>query len=158
MESPSNAGKDSGKAPSMGRERSSLVSTINHIKSAATNAINNYSSSTKKVINKLSNNSNLIANISKNKYFNDRLLYVSIIYNHNDDNDVSSNADLKQIDNAMAEYDRFFKNAYIIYQVLNEQGQSFILPIKMIKRIIDIPGELKPHSVNEFIEQYEEEY
>jgi hypothetical protein len=88
---------------------------------------------------KFSHNTQLIQNIDKNKYFLDRILFVAMMY-------PSGNR---------KEYDLFVKNAYTIYQQLNENGSSFNLSIKMVRALLDLDRELKMGEVYTFIEQFE---
>jgi hypothetical protein len=88
---------------------------------------------------KFSLNTQLITNIDKNKYFLDRMLFVAMMYPEGN----------------RKEYDLFVKNAYIIYQQLNENGSSFHLSIKMVRALLDLDRELNIGEVYTFIEQFE---
>jgi hypothetical protein len=127
-----------------------LKSTIGSIKSKVADVKSKYSDimrkqqeELKKMRLKTEHTGNLAANIKANKYFNDRMLMVSIMYQNDDVYDEQGYMD-------------FVANAHTIYSFLNANGITLLLTTRMIQSLKNIKNNIESEDdVFKFVEDYD---
>ena len=118
-------------------------SQANNIKTKYDKILKEQKKQYKILTTKTNNSLQLVDNISMNKYFNERLVMVSIMFQNEEMHDEQGYID-------------FYTKAYNIFSFLNANGITFLLTTKMIDRLLRTKQSLDTEEeVLQFVYDYE---